>query len=43
MTRPVAAAGVAGCALLALSLPAAPVLAGTAVIGLGAAAYHVRR
>jgi APA family basic amino acid/polyamine antiporter len=37
-----AGAGLAGCLLLAASLPAASVLAGVAVLGAGAAAWAVR-
>jgi basic amino acid/polyamine antiporter, APA family len=38
-----AEAGVAGCLLLALSLPAASVLAGAAVLAVGVAGWAVRR
>jgi APA family basic amino acid/polyamine antiporter len=41
--RWLAAAGLAGCLLLAASLPASSVLAGAAVLGIGAAVWVVRR
>jgi APA family basic amino acid/polyamine antiporter len=41
--RVVPAAGFAGCLLLAIFLPPASVLAGTAVLAMGAAIYAVRR
>jgi APA family basic amino acid/polyamine antiporter len=41
--RTVPIAGLAGCLLLAVFLPIGSVLAGTAVIVLGAAIYSVRR
>ncbi|MFK0221319.1 APC family permease [Streptomyces vinaceus] len=40
--RAVAAVGLSGCVVLACALPAAAVLAGAAVLALGAAAYGVR-
>lgn len=41
--RIVPAAGIAGCLLLAFTLPAASVAWGTAVLAVGAAAYFARR
>ena len=41
--RGLAGAGLAGCLLLAASLPASSVLAGAAVLGIGAAVWVVRR
>ena len=41
--RWLAGAGLAGCLVLAASLPAASVLAGAAVLGVGAAVWAVRR
>lgn len=40
--RPLAAIGVAGCALLALTLPPASVLSGLAVLGIGAGIWVIR-
>ncbi len=40
--RPVAVAGLAGCTILAFTLPAASVLSGAGVLGLGAAVWLVR-
>jgi len=41
--RWLAVAGVAGCALLAFSLPLASVLSGAALLGAGAAVYAMRQ
>lgn len=41
--RAVAAVGLSGCVVLACALPAASAVTGAAVLGLGAAAYGVRR
>jgi APA family basic amino acid/polyamine antiporter len=41
--RPLAALGLVGCLVLAVSLPAASVLAGLGVLALGAAGYALRR
>jgi len=40
--RPLTAAGLGGCVLLALTLPAASVLAGVVVLGVGAAVWLAR-
>lgn len=42
LARPVSALGLAGCAALALSLPASTILAGSIVVALGAALYALR-
>jgi APA family basic amino acid/polyamine antiporter len=41
--RPIAAAGVVGCVVLALTLPAASVVAGIAVLAAGAVVFAIRR
>jgi len=41
--RPIAAAGVAGCALLAFNLPPSSVLGGAALLVIGATVYAIRR
>jgi APA family basic amino acid/polyamine antiporter len=40
--RPLAAAGLAGCALLAFTLPTASIVTGVAIIGVGAAIWLIR-